>query len=144
MKKLLSNQKGFTIIELLVVIVIIGILVALLLPNLFSAQQRARDAERKNDLKTVQQQLEAYYSDNNFYPEGMGELETDGYIDELPEDPQAPTKTYAYAAADDSGAACTTAAEDCVSYTLTANLENDNDPETADGSDEYIVNSVNQ
>lgn len=144
MQKLFNKQQGFTIIELLVVIVIIGILVALLLPNLFSAQQRARDTERKNDLKTIQQQAEAYYSDNNFYPDDMAELVTDGYIDELPEDPQAPTRTYTYAAENDAGAACTTLAEDCVRYTLTANLENENDPETPDGSDVYTVTSVNQ
>lgn len=138
MKKLLSNQKGFTIIELLVVIVIIGILVALLLPNLFSAQQRGRDADRKNDLKTVQQQLEAYYSDNNAYPGATADLVPD-YMDAVPEDPQG--GDYPYTAAP-SG--CTTAADDCVSYELTADLENENDPDTPDGSSIYTVNSVNQ
>lgn len=141
MKKLLNKQQGFTIIELLVVIVIIGILVALLLPNLFSAQQRARDTERKNDLKTIQQQLEAYYSDNNFYPGAATELVTDGYMDELPDPPQ--DDTYDYAPTADGTTACTTAAEDCQQYTLTADLENDNDPE-ADASGNYVVDSVNQ
>lgn len=145
MKKLLTNQKGFTIIELLVVIVIIGILVALLLPNLFSAQQRGRDADRKNDLKTIQQQLEAYYSDNNFYPgpdmtAAEAALVSD-YMNAVPEDPQG--GDYTYAAEGDAGAACTTAAEDCVSYTLTADLENDNDAD-ADTSGNYVVNSVNE
>lgn len=137
MKKLLSNQKGFTIIELLVVIVIIGILVALLLPNLFSAQQRGRDADRKNDLKTIQQQLEAYYSDNNAYPLATADLVPD-YMDAVPVDPQG--GAYDYLAAP---AGCSTAADDCVSYTLTADLENDNDPD-ADAAGNYVVNSVNQ
>ena len=68
-----SNQKGFTIIELLVVIVIIGILVALALPQLFAAQARGRDTERKNDLKNIKTQLETYYGDNGAYPTALTE-----------------------------------------------------------------------
>ncbi|MDQ3098431.1 MAG: prepilin-type N-terminal cleavage/methylation domain-containing protein [bacterium] len=63
-----TKQQGFTLIELLVVISIIGILSALLLPNLTSAQARARDARRKSDLKAIATGLELYYNDNNYYP----------------------------------------------------------------------------
>src|SRR3546814_1463675 len=63
-----SNQECFTLIELFVVIVIIGILVALALPQLFAAQARGRDTDRKNELKNAQQQLEAYYNDSGSHP----------------------------------------------------------------------------
>lgn len=137
-----GNQKGFTIIELLVVIVVIAILVALTLPNLFSAQTRARDTERKNDLKNAQQQLESYYNDNNSYPttsEGLGLLVTDGYLDEQPQDPQG--GNYTYAATTDGTTDCT--AQPCAQYTLTADLENDNDAD-ANASGDYVLESVNQ
>jgi type II secretion system protein G len=65
---ILNKQRGFTLIELLVVISIIGILSALLLPNLTSAQARARDGRRKSDLKAIATGLELFYNDNNYYP----------------------------------------------------------------------------
>lgn len=51
---------GFTLIELLVVISIIGILSALLMANFSSIRERARDAQRKSDLKQIQKALELY------------------------------------------------------------------------------------
>lgn len=127
-----SNQKGFTIIELLVVIVIIGILVALALPQLFAAQARGRDTDRKNDIKNVQQQLEAYYNDEGLYPADLATLEADGYLEAVPTPPRA-GETYTY----------TPDAAPAQSYTLSADLENDNDP-SADATGNYIVESVNQ
>lgn len=141
-EKLRGQSKGFTIIELLVVIVVIGILVGLLLPNLFSAQQRGRDADRKNDLKTIQQQLEAFYNDNQAYPADLSELTPD-YMDEVPEDPQGGAYTYD---ATSGGTSCTTAAS-CEQYDLVADLENDNDAdaESYGGTGGfYVLESVNQ
>lgn len=132
-----KNQKGFTIIELLVVIVIIGILVALALPNLFAAQARGRDSDRKNELKNLQQRLETYFNDNGNYPStdtaamvaALGGAATDNeYVD--PRD-----NAYVYASTDGT------------SYTLTATLENTGDPDTSDGSGplaDYTLTSVNQ
>ncbi len=59
MKKLINNF-GFTLIELLVVISIIGILATLLIANLGGIRERARDAQRKNDLNQIQKALEMY------------------------------------------------------------------------------------
>lgn len=134
----IKNKKGFTIVELLVVIVVIAILVALTLPNLLSLQERARDDERKNDIKNVQSSLEAHYNDNNFYPAALADLETD-YIEEVPTDPDS-GDPYTYTATPDG---CTTAGEDCTGYTLSASLENANDPDANDSGD-YEVDSVNQ
>jgi general secretion pathway protein G len=66
--KKLSSQKGFTLLELLVVIVVIGILALLVIPNLTSAPKKARDIQRKTDLRAVQKALEEYFVSNSAYP----------------------------------------------------------------------------
>lgn len=132
--KILKKNGGFTIIELLVVIVVIAILIALTLPNLFGLQRRARDDTRKNDLKNVQSALETYFNDNNAYPAALSSL-VSNYINAIPKDPKGTNYTYAPAPA-----GCTTA---CTSYTLSAQLENTSDPQAGAGG-VYSINSVNQ
>ena len=62
-KKALKSSLGFTLIELLIVIAIISMLSALLVPNYMSARERARDTQRKNDLKQIQKAFEMYKQD---------------------------------------------------------------------------------
>jgi type II secretion system protein G len=59
---------GFTLIELLIVISIIGILASLLMVNFIGIRQRARDAQRKTDVRQIQAALEMYRSDEGVYP----------------------------------------------------------------------------
>jgi type II secretion system protein G len=68
-KQLQRSQAGFTLIEILVVMVIIGILATLSIGSFQTSQQKARDAERKNDLQQIGSSLEAYYNDKHQYPE---------------------------------------------------------------------------
>lgn len=63
-----SKKKGFTLIELLVVIAIIGLLASIVLVNLNRARKKARDAKKIATLKQVQNAIELYYSDYNYYP----------------------------------------------------------------------------
>jgi type II secretion system protein G len=63
-----SLENGFTLIELLVVIAIIGILTSVLMVNFIGVRQRARDAQRKTQIKQLQAAFEVYRSDKGQYP----------------------------------------------------------------------------
>jgi len=61
-------SEAFTLIELLVVISIIGILATLLVANFNAVRARARDAQRKSDVRNIQTALRLYYNDTKRYP----------------------------------------------------------------------------
>ena len=68
MVSLKQRQSGFTIVELLIVIVIIGILATLVIVTFSGVQQKARDSERKTDINAIAGQLEAVYAQTGVYP----------------------------------------------------------------------------
>ncbi len=137
-------KKGFTLVELLVVITIIGILASVGLGTFTSSQMKSRDARRKTQLKQLADAFEAYYNDKGGYPAdddsggllacgvdaeaactwGTAAMEntTTGtvYMIKLPQDPTLGL-TYYY----DAGAP---AAGLITSFQLYARLENTNDP----------------
>ena len=140
-----KKQSGFTMIELLVVIVIIGILSTIGLGSFTSSQQKARDSRRKTDLRAIGDALELYYNDFGSYPidDGTGNFIGCGvgaqttacsagqiwqnsdngttYMVQVPEDPNG--GKYFYVSA--TGA----------SYQIYAHLENDRDRDVPiDGS----------
>lgn len=134
------KQQGFTIVELLIVIVVIGILAALVVTTFTGIQQRARNTERQTDVKAVHGQLEAWYASNGAYP-AMAQVNDStwrgtnmkGLDAEALKDPKGSSQAvcatasatcYGYAVFQSDGStACTTAALDCAVYTLTANYE---------------------
>ena len=120
--KSFKKQGGFTLLELLIVIVIIGILALLIIPNITSAPKKARDTKRKTDITTVRKGLEEYFVNNNVYPNALTDLQVGSapIVKVLPTDPKANPNvapyTYIYTAANANS-----------TYTLTACLENDQD-----------------
>ncbi len=66
--QLSKNNKGFSLIEILVVIAIIGILTSILVVNYNEARENSRDKIRKSDLKSLQLAIELYKSQNGQYP----------------------------------------------------------------------------
>jgi prepilin-type N-terminal cleavage/methylation domain-containing protein len=72
----LKSFSGFTLIELMVVIVIIGILVSIALPNFIAAQTRAKRASVKANAKTLQTTVETYNIDFNSYPNSISSITT--------------------------------------------------------------------
>jgi type IV pilus assembly protein PilA len=81
MKKMLRNKKGFTLIELMIVVAIIGILAAIAIPNFMTYQCKAKQAEAKSVLGSIRVLQEAYYAEFDTYAnstEDLGNIEAKG------------------------------------------------------------------
>lgn len=81
------SQKGFTLIELIIVFTLIGILVGLALPQFQSGTRRAREAVLKENLYVLRTLINQYYTDKMKYPASLQTLVDDGYLREIPTDP---------------------------------------------------------
>lgn len=153
MTSLNKKQQGFTIVELLIVIVVIGILAALVITTFSGIQQKGRDTERQTDIKALHGQLEAYYAQNGRYPTlanlndaTFRSANLKGLDSEALQDPKGSAQTLVAAAAANSyayivaPAGCDNAdgGTDCSSYTLTATLEG-----TIEGQGTYSKTSLN-
>lgn len=80
-------QNGFTLLELLVVMTIIGILAAIAVPALRDSPKRAREATLRADLFTFRSVIDQYKGDKGNYPADLEVLIKDGYMRKLPIDP---------------------------------------------------------
>ncbi len=152
MVSLNKKEKGFTIVELLIVIVVIGILAALVIVTFSGVQRRARDSERTTDIGAINSHLEAYHADRGYYPT-LGELQDSaagGFVEtnlrgldlEALHDPKGSAgnnivgtraaNAYSYAV---SPTGCDNTTTECESYVLTAVPEG--------GGDDVVKNSLN-
>ena len=123
----MKKSSGFTLIEILVVVTIIGLLTLTAVVTYGAFLKQSMDAKRKGDLGQISAALEMYRSINNTYPEiGLSQLTTPTiYIQSVPTDPKIASYTYYYKSVDSAGGACDgSAADSCASYTLGAHLEN--------------------
>ena len=103
MNRRFRGQDGFTLIEIMVVILIIGLLALMVVPRLRGVADRAKRTKAQADIQELKQALDRYYLDNGSYPttdQGLQDLvnpptagrvpsnyEQGGYIEKLPSDP---------------------------------------------------------
>lgn len=91
-----TEQSGFTLIEIMVVVVIIGMLATMILPNVLGQQDKALIARAKSDIRAISSALKLYKLDNFKYPAALSELTVGNnrYLDRVPRDPW--DKEYQY------------------------------------------------
>lgn len=105
-----KRYPGFTLIEVMVVVVILGILAAMIVPKIMSRPEQARIVKVKQDILAIQSALDLYKLDNGFYPstdQGLEALikkptsdpiprnwKSEGYLHQLPEDPWGQAYQY--------------------------------------------------
>lgn len=134
-----NRDNGFSLIEILVVIAIIGGLTSILLPNFMGVRERARDAARKSDLKQIQKALEMYKLDKTppsypataAFPAAGTKWENTTlsvtYMNKVPGDPNRtiPSSSYSY---------ISPVGTDSLKYILCACVENVADTEAVPGN----------
>ena len=137
----LKKQKGFTVVELLIVVVVIAILIILIIVTFAGVQKKARDAQRQDNITTVDVYLEAYFAQNGYYPTVV-DLRSSSFLRANMKglDPQklvdpkgdmitgnAPTHgtyKYSYQATGCNNTVASSSTNQCTAFTLTAELEN--------------------
>lgn len=100
----LDNERGFTLIELMIVVAIIAILAGILIPNFVNARSQAQTAACESNLRSIATALELYYADNQIYPTATAAavapalLTANGvpYLNNTPRDPAAQNSTATY------------------------------------------------
>ncbi len=99
-----AAQRGFTLIELMIVVAIIAILAGILIPNFVNARAQAQTAACESNLRSIATALELYYTDNQIYPVASGSavqpslFTANGvtYLNTTPKDPAAQTGAATY------------------------------------------------
>jgi len=86
------QSAGFTLIELMVVMLIIGILMALAIPKFNGSIRRAREAVLKEDLHTMRDAIDSYTMDKQKAPQSLDDLVQNGYLRDIPKDPMTDSK----------------------------------------------------
>jgi general secretion pathway protein G len=87
-------KKGFTLIEILIVVTLIGILVAILVPQYKYSVLRAKEAVLKENLFQLRDAINKYYFDRKKYPAGLEDLVSARYLREIPMDPINKTREW--------------------------------------------------
>jgi general secretion pathway protein G len=102
----MRRKKGFTLLELMIVIAIIGLLIAIVIPDLLKTRESAEIESCKASLRGVQSALELYYTHYKYYPDNLLTPINEGYLQENGDkDPWGKTLRYRTASGGGSGAA---------------------------------------
>jgi general secretion pathway protein G len=86
-RPLAPRARGFTLVELLIVMAIIGMLLTIVVPRYFHTVAKARETVLKNDLAVLREAIDKYYADLNQYPDTLTALADKKYVRSIPVDP---------------------------------------------------------
>jgi len=89
----LISKKGYTLLELMIVVSIVGILLALAIPNFQQSAMKAKETALKQNLFTMRAVLDQYYADRGEFPETLEALREANYLREIPIDPLTKSST---------------------------------------------------
>ncbi|MEW5764210.1 MAG: type IV pilin protein [Acidobacteriota bacterium] len=81
------RESGFTLMELMVVVAIIGILVSMAVPTYRTAVERTKETVLRQNLSVIRDCIDQYYADKGRYPDSIEALVSEGYLRHLPVDP---------------------------------------------------------
>lgn len=87
MRTVRKQDSGFTLLELIIVVAIIGILAAIAMPAMKDMPRRANEAVLKTNLHTLRDIIDQHYGDKGKYPTSLEQLVESGYLRKVPEDP---------------------------------------------------------
>jgi general secretion pathway protein G len=86
-RRALGTERGFTLLEMIIVVAIIGILAGIVVPNLIDRPKRAKEAVLRQNLFTLRDVLDQYYGDKGHYPTALEDVVEAGYLRSVPIDP---------------------------------------------------------
>jgi len=87
MRTMQRQDAGFTLMELMIVMMIIGILMLIAVPRFTGAINMAREAVLKEDLNVMREAIDSYTADKQKAPQSLDDLIADGYLKTIPQDP---------------------------------------------------------
>jgi general secretion pathway protein G len=92
-RRIHKQNAGFTLVELMIVMAIIGVLAVIAVPSYISALRHAREAVLKEDLHVLRAAIDSYTMDKQKAPQALDDLVQEGYLKSIPEDPMTRSTT---------------------------------------------------
>jgi general secretion pathway protein G len=134
-RRVTHAQSGFTLIEMLIVVAVIGILATMAVVQLRQTPQRAKEAALKENLYVLRNVIDQYFTDKGKYPDSLQSLVDDGYIRKIPLDPMTQSdSTWVEEQSGGQGTSAADAQDDPSLQSGVADVHSGSDGTALDGS----------